>query len=550
MPRSELEIHHQLVQDLQFNRSKIRIENSLVGIPRKLFSNKNEFIDGNEFQPNSSGILSDIQQVYHCGTPRYMEPHILGWRPLMLRLIYFLFLRPSLMMSMCNLWPPLISLWPPLISLWQQHINIFLHFLLQRKTCCKSGDGGVSLSCRTSPCRLRKTDCRTENGDECKEGYRVGRPTVEIPLEAIEGYLSHCLKVQEIADMYGVHRTTIHRKMQQNGLSVSDMYSEMSDTQLDALVLEIHRIHLCGYRMLRYHLQGRGHLVQIHRVRQSLKRVDPEGTEQRALANRTLHRRQYSVPGPNCMWHIDGNHKLIRWRFVIHGGIDGFSRLVVFLSAATNNRATTVLDAFLGAVRQYGVPSRVRSDKGRENFEVAYYMVDNCGPNRNSHITGRSVHNQRIERLWRDVYTQVLDLFHTLFHEMEASWMLNPDSEIHLFALHWVFQSLVQSHLRHFQDAWNFHSLRTENSQSPYQLWLRNISAVADLPEVDGLYGASVDGPDLEDLAGVDVPEIQLPRDLTAEELSRLPQRNVSLNDAIAVYSSVVEQLHDIFQTA
>ena len=45
-------------------------------------------------------------------------------------------------------------------------------------------------------------------------------------------------------------------------LSVSDMYSEMSDTQLDALVLEIHRIHLCGYRMLRYHLQGRGHLVQ------------------------------------------------------------------------------------------------------------------------------------------------------------------------------------------------------------------------------------------------------------------------------------------------
>ncbi|CAL8384465.1 unnamed protein product [Arctogadus glacialis] len=261
-------------------------------------------------------------------------------------------------------------------------------------------------------------------------------------------------------------------------------YSEMSDTQLDALVLEIHRIHLCGYRMLRYHLQGRGHLVQIHRVRQSLKRVDPEGTEQRALANRTLHRRQYSVPGPNCMWHIDGNHKLIRWRFVIHGGIDGFSRLVVFLSAATNNRATTVLDAFLGAVRQYGVPSRVRSDKGRENFEVAYYMVDNCGPNRNSHITGRSVHNQRIERLWRDVYTQVLDLFHTLFHEMEASWMLNPDSEIHLFALHWVFLSLVQTHLRHFQDAWNFHSLRTENSQSPYQLWLRNISAVADPPEV------------------------------------------------------------------
>ena len=35
---------------------------------------------------------------------------------------------------------------------------------------------------------------------------RVGRPTVEIPLEAIEGYLSHGRKVKEITDLYGLHR--------------------------------------------------------------------------------------------------------------------------------------------------------------------------------------------------------------------------------------------------------------------------------------------------------------------------------------------------------
>ena len=57
MSRSELEIHHQLVQDLQFNSSKIRIENSLVGISRKLSSNKNEFIHSNEIKPNSSWDL-------------------------------------------------------------------------------------------------------------------------------------------------------------------------------------------------------------------------------------------------------------------------------------------------------------------------------------------------------------------------------------------------------------------------------------------------------------------------------------------------------------
>ena len=32
----------------------------------------------------------------------------------------------------------------------------------------------------------------------------------------------------------------------------------------------------------------------------------------RRLRLRVLRRRQYSVPGPNSLWHIDGHHKLIR----------------------------------------------------------------------------------------------------------------------------------------------------------------------------------------------------------------------------------------------
>ena len=54
--------------------------------------------------------------------------------------------------------------------------------------------------------------------------------------------------------------------------------------------------------------------------------------------------------------------KLIRWRIVVHGGIDVFSRLVVFLGCATNNTAATVLRRFHTAVQKYGLPSRVRSD--------------------------------------------------------------------------------------------------------------------------------------------------------------------------------------------
>ena len=32
----------------------------------------------------------------------------------------------------------------------------------------------------------------------------------------------------------------------------------------------------------------------------------------RGLGMRVINRRHYHVAGPQCLWHIDGNHKLIR----------------------------------------------------------------------------------------------------------------------------------------------------------------------------------------------------------------------------------------------
>ena len=49
-----------------------------------------------------------------------------------------------------------------------------------------------------------------------------------------------------------------------------------------------------------------------------------------------------------------------RWRFVINGAIDGYSRMVVFLNDTNNNRARTVLRAFLSAVRKCGLPDKAR----------------------------------------------------------------------------------------------------------------------------------------------------------------------------------------------
>ncbi len=50
--------------------------------------------------------------------------------------------------------------------------------------------------------------------------------------------------------------------------------------------------------------------MQQVRIRESQRRIDPEGCMIRRL--HVLNRRRYSVPAPLSLYHIDGNHKLMR----------------------------------------------------------------------------------------------------------------------------------------------------------------------------------------------------------------------------------------------
>ena len=71
-------------------------------------------------------------------------------------------------------------------------------------------------------------------------------------------------------------------------------------------------------------------------------------------------------------------------------GIDGFSRLITFLKVSANNYASTVLSAFTLAVDEFGLPSRVRIDRGGENSLVSQFILEHPerGLNRRSVITG------------------------------------------------------------------------------------------------------------------------------------------------------------------
>lgn len=162
------------------------------------------------------------------------------------------------------------------------------------------------------------------------------------------------------------------------------------------------------------------------------------GAAQR-VTTRRLHRRVYQVPGPNSLWHLDGNDKLIRWRIVIHAGIDGYSRLVVFLKASSNHRSDMVFHSFVEAIVQCGLPSRVRCDNGGENNAVCLFMNVFRGFTRGSALRGRRTHNQRIKRLWRDIWRGISNTYYAFFMLLEREGKIDSTNEMHLWALHYVY---------------------------------------------------------------------------------------------------------------
>ena len=155
-----------------------------------------------------------------------------------------------------------------------------------------------------------------------------------------------------------------------------------------------------------------------------------------------------------------------RWRLVIHSGVDGFTRIPVFIHCSTDNKATTVLELFLNAVENYGLPSRVRSGKG------VYVEPSASRTRKRQHDLWCNVHNQRIERLWRDVFGSVIKLYYEIFYQPEDLELLDPSSELDLFSLHYVFVPKINKHLNIWKNGWVNHKLSSEAQYTPLQLFI------------------------------------------------------------------------------
>ena len=154
----------------------------------------------------------------------------------------------------------------------------------------------------------------------CSHGYAVpvlhensrGRPRFDIKPEQLEYLLTLGLKCPKIAEVLGVSLSTIRRRMTEYGFSVTSLYANITDQELDRIVSEIkQQFPNSGYRLMHGHLLSRGLRIHQARVRASLHRVDPDGVVIRWAS--AVVRRKYSVFSPLSLWHLDGHHKLIRY---------------------------------------------------------------------------------------------------------------------------------------------------------------------------------------------------------------------------------------------
>ena len=133
----------------------------------------------------------------------------------------------------------------------------------------------------------------------------VGRPAYDIPHHQLDSLISMHLSVPQIARIIGVSVSTIRRRMSEYNLSIQGTYSMISDGCHCSTTVS-----WLGKSPGIWQSDFSWNKGSIQRVRESQRRVDPEGSIMRRL-NR-VQRRSYSVQGPQHLWHIDGNHKLIR----------------------------------------------------------------------------------------------------------------------------------------------------------------------------------------------------------------------------------------------
>ena len=159
---------------------------------------------------------------------------------------------------------------------------------------------------------------------------QVGRPKKQINDSWLQQAVStkRNLSRKLLAQLLGIHRNTLRHKLQEIGLH--RRYSELTDNDIDLILKLYKRLRPeSGLRYTTGFLRHHGLKLQRQRVCNSLQQID--GLGQALRRHDGILRRKYQSRCSRSVSHIDGNHKLILWGFVIHGLVDGHDHVVYYI---------------------------------------------------------------------------------------------------------------------------------------------------------------------------------------------------------------------------
>ena len=249
--------------------------------------------------------------------------------------------------------------------------------------------------------------------------------------------------VTEVAERYGVSRQSVHtwlRRYRQEGVAgLEDRSHRVHDhpwrisVEVEEAICELRRAHPAwGPRRLVFEMDRRGHgTVTRSTVYRSLVRnglIDPQSRRR----SRKDYRR-WERPVPMQLWQLD----VTASAFLANGteakivtGIDDHSRFCVITKAVRRATARPVCEAFVDAMRVYGVPEEVLTDNGKVftgrfhkpgvAVEVLFDRI--CRENGITHRLTK-IHSPtttgKIERLHQTLQRELLDV-HGPFGSIEA----------------------------------------------------------------------------------------------------------------------------------
>ena len=139
---------------------------------------------------------------------------------------------------------------------------------------------------------------------------RAGRPSIQVCKDDILFLKALDYSWTKIAKILEISRSTLYRRLEEFNID-PNAFTDITEAQLDEVLRNTKTTNPnAGEVILKGILMNKGIKVNREMLRAAIHRVDHEKTAQRRSS--VINRRIYCAPHPNSVWHIDGNHKMIR----------------------------------------------------------------------------------------------------------------------------------------------------------------------------------------------------------------------------------------------